>query len=453
MQQEQTYGYFLGYEATPGQQEIVGCVLDPQVKRLIISCMTRYGKTRFVAIGLLLIIANTPITLHPKPKRILIIAPSTDQTKILRGYISEHIAKDKTLSSLVDKPSRATPERLKSEMSKQRITFKNGWELITLTAHAGENENDPAPNLMGWGGDIIVLDEACLIRQTVYTSRISRMLGDDAENSKLIIIVNPWNMLNFAWEAWQNPLFTKIHIGWQQALAEGRTTQTYLNEQKELLSDYEWTVLYESQFSAESEDTLIRYDWIERATKKQIKFTSQTQTVWGLDVAEQGADLTILTRAETDEIQYAIREQQHLTERETMATANRVNILVPLTERLNIDSIGVGAGVYSRLTELKHNTYSIRVGEAPVDTYNSKRFMNLKSQRWWKVRELFEKDLISIPNNPKLISQLSQMRYEFTTLSKIKIKDPEGKSPDYADSLMLTISVRGDPEVLTGKLW
>ena len=63
------------------------------------------------------------------------------------------------------------------------------------------------------------------------------------------------------------------------------------------------------------------------------------------------------------------------------------------------------------------------------------------------MRELFEKDLISIPSNPKLISQLSQMRYEFTTLSKIKIKDPEGKSPDYADSLMLTMMTNQNPGV------
>jgi hypothetical protein len=121
---------------------------------------------------------------------------------------------------------------------------------------------------------------------------------------------------------------------------------------------------------------------------------------------------------------------------------------VPATESLNVDSIGIGAGVYSRLTELGHKTTSIRVGEAPEDTYNSKRFMNLKSQRWWHVRELFEKNLISIPNNQKLISQLSQMRYEFTTLSKIKIKDPEGKSPDYADSLMLTLLSSKEPGVV-----
>jgi hypothetical protein len=42
------------------------------------------------------------------------------------------------------------------------------------------------------------------------------------------------------------------------------------------------------------------------------------------------------------------------------------------------------------------------------------------------------------------------MRYEFTTISKIKIKDPEGKSPDYADSLMLTILTHGPIQALTG---
>jgi hypothetical protein len=435
----------LGYKLSPGQLNIVASILDPTLKRVVISCMTRYGKTRVAAIALLLyILTNTN-------KRVLIIAPTIDQTNIIRNYMAEMIAENPTLSSLVDHTTHTGPEHLKSEMSKKRVTFKNGCELITLTAYGNENESDPAPNLMGFGGDIIVLDEADLILRKVYTQRISRMLGD-SPNSKLITIVNPWNITNFAFEQWQNPTFKKIHVDWRQALTEKRTTQTYLDEQKALLSDYEWTVLYESKWSNESEDTLIRYDWILRATKKQIQFTTPTQTVWGLDVAEQGADLTVLTNAETDGTQYKIISQQHLLERETMATANHVNLIVPLTERLNIDSIGVGAGVYSRLTELKHSTYSIRVGEAPLDTYNSKRFMNLKSQRWWRIRELFEKDLISIPNNPKLISQLSQMRYEFTTLSKIKIKDPEGKSPDYADSLMLTpLPPHAQPQVLTGK--
>lgn len=283
----------LGYDLTQGQQEIVGAVLDPTTKRLIISCMTRYGKTRAVAIALLLLIQNDK---NPagKPKRILFIGPTIDQTNIIRNYIAEGIASNSILSNLVDAPSHSTPERLKSEVSKKRITFKNNWEILSLTAY-GKGE-EPGKQLMGFGGDIIVPDEACLIGDEVYRKRISRMLGDKP-NSKLIVIVNPWNKLNFAYRAWKNPKYRRIHIDWRQALAEGRITETFLQEQRDTLSQYEWDVLYESKFSDESEDSLIRYDWIERAIQTQINFRGTTHTVWGLDVAEQGNDLTILTHA------------------------------------------------------------------------------------------------------------------------------------------------------------
>lgn len=430
MQTQQVQAEIFGYKLTAGQLRIVGSVLDSTVKRLIISCMTRYGKTRVVAIALLLYI------LENSNKKILIIAPTIDQTNIIRNYIAELIASSPTLCTLVDHTTHTGPEHLKSEMSKKRITFKNGCEILTLTAHGEENSKDPGKQLMGFGGDVIVLDEACLIMDEVYTSRISRMLGDSPD-SKLITIVNPWKITNFAFKQWQSPLFKKLHVGWQQALTEGRTTEAYLREQKEILSDYEWTVLYESRFSAEGEDTLIRYDWIQRATKKQIRFIGQTQTVWGLDVAEQGTDLTVLTRAETDGAQYAVREQQHIREHETIPTANHVSVIVPKNENLNVDSIGVGAGVYSSLKEDGHTVTSVRVSEAATE--DQKRYMNQKAQRFWHLRTLFEQDLISIPDDPKLISQLSQMRYEFTQAGKIKIIDPEGKSPDYSDSLMLTL--------------
>lgn len=364
--------------------------------------------------------------------------------------MAEMIAYDKTLASLIVKPTRDI-QQLKNEVSKQRITFKNGWELITLTAHGNENEEDPAPNLMGFGGKIVVIDEACLILNKVYTQRISRMLGDYPD-SKLIVMVNPWNMLNFAYEQWKDPRFRKIHIDWRQALAEGRTTQAYLDEQKSLLSDYEWTVLYESKFAPESEDTLIRYDWIQRASEKTIQFTVPTETAWGLDVAEQGADQTILSNAATDGVQYAFNSQQRITERETIPVASHISNLVPKNDSINVDSIGVGAGVYSYLKEEGHKVNSIRVGEAPIANSESKKFLNLKSQRWWQVRGLFEKDLISIPKDPVLISQLSSIRWEYTTISKIKIKDSKktgGKSPDRADSLMLTILANTQPGVAT----
>ena len=289
----------LGYTLKDGQLKIVGSVLDPQIKRLIVSAVTQYGKTRAVAIGVLLYI------LVNENKRILFIAPTIDQTNIIRNYVSEHIAASRQLASLVNRPRRSSPEDLKNEMSKKRLTLKNGCEIITLTAHgAGE---EPGKQLMGFGGDVIVVDEACLILDEVYRKRIKRMLGSNP-NSKLIILVNPWHRRNFAFRAWRNPKFKRIHIDWRQAVSEGRVTEEFIEDMRQELSEYEFKVLYASEFAEDSEDSLIRWDWIQRALVKKVEFSGATQTVWGLDVAEQGKDLTVLTHAETDGVHYAVTD-------------------------------------------------------------------------------------------------------------------------------------------------
>jgi len=194
--------------------------------------------------------------------------------------------------------------------------------------------------------------------------------------------------------------------------------------------------LYNSNFADEAEDTLIRYDWIIRATKPH-NFPDLPRKIHGLDVAEQGVDKTILTDADTDGLHYRIDRQRWIRQTETIPTAKEAAQLISKTDEVNVDSIGVGAGVYSYLKENGYKANSIRVSEKP--TVDDDRFLNQKSQRWWQLRSIFEADLISIPDDPVLISQLSQQRYKFTSAGKIQIVDAEGKSPDYADSLMLTI--------------
>jgi len=418
-----------GYTLTPGQLKIVGSILDPTVKRLSICAMTRYGKTRAAAIAVML------YTLTHSNKRIFFIAPTNDQTNIIRNYTADLIAQSPQLAALVDTPARGDPTQLKKEVSKKRVTFKNGCEIQTLTAYgAGE---EPGKQIMGFGGDLVLLDEAALILDEVYTSRISRMLGDSPD-SKLVELVNPWHRHNFAWRHWQNPDFKHIHIDWQQALAEGRTTETYINEQREELSDYEFKVLYDSIFAEDSEDTLIRWSWIEAATKRVIEFKVPVHNVWGLDVGEKGPDLTVLTKCESDGTQYVHKETYVIKEKDTMPIANRVSQIVPKGEQINVDSIGVGAGVHSRLAELGHKAASVRVSMSP--TSHGERYLNMKAQNYWRLRTIFEQGLIAINKEDKLMSQLGQMRYEFTSAGKIRIIDPTAKSPDYSDSLMLAIA-------------
>jgi len=77
----------------------------------------------------------------------------------------------------------------------------------------------------------------------------------------------------------------------------------------------------------------------------------------------------------------------------------------------------------------------IKVGESPAT--ESFRFLNKKAEMYWNMRTLFEEGRISIPKHRTLISQLAKMKYELTSSGKIRIIDPEDKSPDFADSLCL----------------
>jgi hypothetical protein len=49
-------------------------------------------------------------------------------------------------------------------------------------------------------------------------------------------------------------------------------------------------------------------------------------------------------------------------------------------------------------------------------------FDNLGAMAWWSLRLAFQDGQISIPDDPILIGQLSQRRYEYTSRGKMQIK-------------------------------
>lgn len=132
------------------------------------------------------------------------------------------------------------------------------------------------------------------------------------------------------------------------------------------------------------------------------------------------------------------------------------------------DAIGVGAGIQGSISKMEpepeFQTIPIISGDSPTDKiYDdnteltaSDRFANLRAEMWWNLREYFRKthehkqgkgnyqsdDLISIPNDRDLITQLSQPTISYNSRGKIKIESKQDmlergvKSPDRADALV-----------------
>ncbi|MFH7835145.1 MAG: terminase family protein [Candidatus Aenigmatarchaeota archaeon] len=411
--------YLFNVDLTPSQTEIAYEVAFSNNKRVIINSYTRHGKTFSTAVGILLYI------LFNENKKIRLIAPIHEQATILRNYIAELIIKNKIFIDLLDIK---VPIELsiKKEVSKSRITFKNNCELVILSAQ-GE-----ADRLLGWGGDLIVIDESCLIDYEVYKTKISRMLGD-SPNSKLVEISNPWHKQNQFYEHWISTDFKKIHIPYTLGLSENRISQEFINEQKKLLSPLEFKILYEAEFPEQSEDALFNYEVI----KKSINLFNLNEGKYyiGVDVARFGNDLTVATIIQINNNQLEVKEIKSWEKTDTMISSQKIIELIQQynPEYIIVDDTGVGGAITDRLTQLGYPVYPINFGNSAINPH----FLNMKTEIFFNLSNLFTEQRLSIIENNELISQLVKMRYELTTNGKIKINDNQNKSPDYADSLAL----------------
>jgi hypothetical protein len=247
--------YYFNEELKSSQLQIVRTVAFDEHKRVVICCMTRYGKSFCVAMGILLWI------MHNKNKKIAIIAPTNEKTGIIRNYIADFVYKSPWFLNLLDIEKKGA-ERIKKEVSRKRMTWKNGIEMRTLSAE-GRGEA-----LMGFGADKIIVDETCDIDYEVYRARVTRMLGDN-KDSTYVEIGNPNHKQGHMFEHWTNPDWFHIHINWIEALKEDRISQEFLDEQRQTLTIMEFKILYDADFPDDTEDALFKWEWIQNAIIKQ----------------------------------------------------------------------------------------------------------------------------------------------------------------------------------------
>ena len=443
---------FFNTELTPKQEIIVRAVAFDIHPRTVICCMTRYGKSYCVALGILLWIIRN------QDKKIAIVAPTREKTSIIRNYIANFVSRSSIIIRLLDL-EKTGGERIRKEVSKTRMTWKNGVEMRTLTAEGTGGA------LMGFGADKIIVDETCDINYEVYRSKITRMLGDNPE-STYIEIGNPWHRDNQMWQHWTNPDWLHIHIGYKEALDEGRVSHEFIDEQRKTITEREFKILYDADFPEESEDQLIKWGWIQEALKKQSCNELSLEIVAGADIAEKGNDTTVLTTGTKNKEngEYEVKKIFHWDQAETMTTKGKIAETINElgVKRITVDSSGIGAGVYSRLQEIKRenkiscSVMDYRGGRQPITKAAQMRFLNQKAQAYFNLRDLFEKKKIKLINNTKLIDQLTKMKWELTSNMKIKILDPgmavddtaEQKSPDYADSLCYFCWEGGTPPLV-----
>lgn len=414
---------------TPGQVDIIEPLAYGTHDRVAVSAMTRYGKTWAVSLGL-----GIRFIHDPDPLLVPIVAAVLGQANKMRRYFAQHVNTCPLLSAnLLMSPSGV--ERLKKEVSKKRLTFRDGKELVVHTAHG------KAEGIMGEGADILVIDESALIDRDTYEKRIRRMAGDDPENAQIVELSNPWSRQSVFFDSWTSDRYHTVRVGWRQALEEGRTTMAWIEEERERLDPITFQVLYPSQFPDDVEDALFKWAWIQAAIQRQPE-KSGGDVQWGLDVAEGGADLNVLTKATLGPGWTIVHDQWSWSEEDTMKTVNEVTKRVPKSQTIGVDAIGTGKGVADRLDELGYDVKKFKSSYSK-DVEEDKK--NLKAEAHWHVRELLEKGAttgeawISIPSQlSNLKGNLQRARYEVKNGQvQVFYEEEDNDSPDFSDSLVI----------------
>jgi hypothetical protein len=185
-----------------------------------------------------------------------------------------------------------------------------------------------------------------------------------------------------------------------------------------------------------SGDMVIPGEWIRRAINREVEI--EDKRVVSADIARFGDDEIVI-----DYLQGKRLVEQDISSKQSlMETVGRI-----INKRkkykavvLVIDDAALGGGVTDRLVEMEERVMAINGGEKAMQ---EDKFVNLKSETWWYTRELFEKGLVSIPNDPILIRQLGAVKYHYRSNGKtvIEAKDEVkarlGHSPDRADAFVL----------------
>jgi hypothetical protein len=364
------------------------------------------------------------------------------------GYIIEHLFDDPIFIAQLefenDLDYSSSLEMLKRYRAKDHLNFKDGGGVRTLTLNARTKSSIEAA--MGFGGNRLILDESSLIEDALY-STVKRMLGGYTNYSDtfLLEIGNPFYRNHFL-RTWNEAGYYKIFIDYHQALKEGRYSLEFIEEmRKEAFFD----VFYECLFPREDELDNKGYRRLMTLELLRSKMTKVERIPDEDDFIKLGIDIG----GGGDYNSYTLRTRHKAwleTKNQSSDTMTNVTTVLELMEKypalkdeeIYIDDVGIGRGVADRLKEMNLEINAVSAGSTAL---NTDKFANIKAENYWNLREWLL-DPENYLDECDEFNQVSWIKYKVSSDRQIQmqpkdeLKSETGKSPDHAESLMLTFS-------------
>ncbi|MEE8112985.1 MAG: hypothetical protein V3T23_01385 [Nitrososphaerales archaeon] len=333
---------------------------------------------------------------------------------------------------------------------------------------------------------LIVIDEAPGIAPELWPAIENAMMGG---NVRFLVLMNPtpvsgpaydifhkhkkfWKLITMS--AWDSP-----NVKAKKIIIPGLVTYPAVQRViKKFGKNSNYVrIKVHAKFPTQEPDSLVPLDWIHRAYEREPVYGDNGVAT---DVARYGDDNSVLMPWSGRHIFSSSPDTVVLSGHNTMEVSGR-NKLMCQTRKAKtsmIDSIGIGAGVVDRCLEtfeegriakeMDCSVIGVNVGKGSKENVKTKeglRFINLRAELWWRVREAFDpegSEPISLAHDEELEEELCAMKWRVSeSEGKIRVspktepttndrpvgksqmpslKRVLGRSPDKGDALMLAVA-------------
>lgn len=450
----------------PEQQAIISAI---QVNKMISVCSgTARGKDFVAAVAAICFMYLTP-KWNDKGElventKVALTAPTDRQVKnIMFPEVSRLYNRAKML------PGRLVGYDIRTDNEE--------WFLTGFKADAHNHE--------AWSGfhaanTMFIVTEASGIEETIFSAIEGNLQG----NSRILLVFNPNSPTGYAaksqtsprWKKFRLDSLTSTNVKEKQIVIPGQVDYDWVKDKVEswcmLISkeaftkaegDFEFEgkfyrpndlfrVKVRGMFPKVSSDTLIPLDWIVAAQERWLDFKQKDLPKRvGVDVAGMGRDSTIFCYRQDNYVEKfdvcgSTGEANHM-----QIAGETANMLRTPNNKAFIDTIGEGAGVYSRLQELGYtNAFSCKFSEGAVDLSDVTgvyKFANMRAYLFWAVRDWLNPVNGMNPCLPpcdEFVEEATQIKWKFRSDGSIIIEPKEdikkriGRSTDYFDALANT---------------
>ena len=471
----------LGVTLDPEQQAIVAAVQTN--KRVSVRSGTARGKD-FVAAC----IAVSFLYLTPRwnkrgelveNTKVALTAPTDRQVKnIMMPEISRLFNKAKKRGFVL--PGRLTAYDIRTDNEE--------WFLTGFKADEHNHE--------AWSGfhavnTMFIVTEATGISDDTFAAIEGNLQG----NSRIVLVFNPNTVVGYAARSQKSARWTRfclnsltapnvvqhkllypgqVDYDWVKDKLENWCTRITADEVQAEMDDFEFEGQWYrpedlfrkkvlGQFPKVSDDILIPAQWLELAHERWQQVNGreplrQEMRILGVDVAGMGRDCTCFV-----ERKGAWVSEFHAHNSGGSADHMKIAGQIAAYRRrqieayVSIDTIGEGAGVYSRCIEVDEKEYIIsckyseaakgRNGKPLTDVTGQYQFINMRAYLFWAVRDWLNPKNDTgamLPPDTQFDEEATEIKWSFRSDGRIFIEPKEdikerlGRSPDKFDALANT---------------